>query len=42
MFPLKMAYFETVITWSNLGQILKSQVALEFSCPGLQDSHIRS
>ena len=40
--PWKIANFKNVITWSNLGKILKSQVVLEFSCPGLQDSHIRS
>ena len=41
-YPLTIAYFETVITWSNLCQILKSQAVLESSHPGLQDSHIRS
>ena len=42
MFPLIIAYFTIVITWSNLGQILKSQAVLESSHPELQDSHIIS
>ena len=41
-FVISIAFFENVITWSNLGQILKSQAVLESSRPELQDSHIGS
>ena len=39
---ISIAFFENVITWSNPGQILKSQAVLESSHPELQDSHIGS
>ena len=41
-FVISIAFFENVITWSYVCQILKSQAFLESSFPGLQDSHIVS
>ena len=42
MFPLIIAFFQTIITWSNHGQIFKSWAVLESLCPKLQDSLIES
>ena len=39
---ISITFFENVITWSNLGQILKSLVVLESSCSQLSETGIES
>ena len=41
-FVISIAFFENVITWSNLGRILKSRVVLKRSWSELQENGIGS